>query len=343
MDCVAAVSLADVRAAAQRISDFLVPTPVLYRPERRAWLKLENAQVTGAYKVRGALNALLAQLEREDRRSIVAASAGNHGAGVAWAARAVGLDALVVVPKGAPRSKIARIHESGGCVLEAGVDFEESLSIARAQAGVLGRRLLHAFDDPDIIAGQGTVALELLSLRPDVVLVPIGGGGLAAGVSLVLRAAGVRVVGVQIVGVDAMASWLRGGPARITPSSTIADGLRVHEPGMITRGLCRQTLEQIVLIREDEVRRAMRSLWEQEGLRIEGAGAVAVAGLGYVEGARRVALVTGGNVADGAHLSFSPVAARSVTVQKDSDVMRQEPKRATALWRGRALSLARGQ
>jgi threonine dehydratase len=203
-----------------------------------------------------------------------------------------------VVPCDAPRTKIERVRSLGARVIERGQCFEESFAWATEEALRQGWRFLHAFDDPDVIAGQGTVALELLSMRPQLVLVPVGGGGLASGVSIVLRAAGIPVVGVQIEGVDAMASTLRGGPSRIQPRLTVADGLRVCEPGQLTRELCRG-LDDMILVSEWEVRWAMRSLALQEGLRVEGAGAVAVAALSHVRGRRTVALVTGGNVDHG--------------------------------------------
>ena len=289
------VTLDDVRKAEKRLAPILLPTPMVYSHERDAWLKLENLQLTGAYKVRGALNALLAQIEREDHRTVIAASAGNHGAGVAWAARHIGLPAIIVVPTNAPRSKVDRIRRLGAKVVFMGDTFDGSLKWARYCARQHDFRLLHAFDDPDVIAGQGTVALELLSLQPDVVVIPIGGGGLAAGTSIVLKDAGIRTVGVQIKGVDALASYLRGGPARIRPKQTIADGLRVRESGLITRSLCEQNLDHVMLVTESEVQQAMQSLEETEPWSVEGAGAVSVAALKRVSGDRRVALITGGN------------------------------------------------
>lgn len=301
------VDLADVRAAAVRLDAVLPRTPLIHSGAWGAWLKLESLQLTGAYKVRGALNAVLCALEQGDHRPVVAASAGNHGAGVAWAAQHVGLPAVVAVPEDAPSVKVERIAALGAEVQRVGRSFEESLQWARAYAEQAGARLIHAFDDPQVIAGQGTIAFELLGVRPDVVLVPVGGGGLAAGISLVLRAAGVRLVGVQIEGVDAMASVLRGGPDRIVPRPTVADGIRVGSPGQLTRILCRRGLERVVLVREDEVRLAMSALYVQEGLVVEGAGAVAVAGLARVPGQRRVALVTGGNVSESDVADFIPV------------------------------------
>lgn len=286
---------ADVRRAAARLAEHLRETPTRFSSSWGAWLKLENLQETGAYKVRGALNALTAQLERGDRRPVIAASAGNHGAGVAWAAARVGLRATLVVPYDAPRCKIERILDYGATVVERGEHFEESLQWATDRAEETGSRLLHAFDDPEVIAGQGTVALELLRIRPDTVLVPIGGGGLASGVITALGGQETRVIGVQIEGVDAMRRVVQEGIGAIEPARTLADGLRVREAGRFTREICRRGLSGFVTVTEAEVRRAMGELARREGLRVEGAGAVAVAGLPYVRGSRVVAVVSGGN------------------------------------------------
>lgn len=286
---------ADVRRAAMRIAEHLTETPTQFSRRWGAWLKLENLQETGAYKVRGALNALTAQLERGDHRPLIAASAGNHGAGVAWAAARVGLRATLVVPEDAPRCKIDRITSYGATVIEHGEHFEESLQWAMHLAEETGSRLLHAFDDPDIIAGQGTVALELLRINPEVVVVPIGGGGLASGVITALRGQKTKVIGVQVEGVDAMRQVVQEGIPRIEPARTLADGLRVREAGRLTREICRRGLSDFVTVTEAEVRRTMRELVRHEGLRVEGAGAVAVAGLRYVQSRRAVAIISGGN------------------------------------------------
>ena len=295
MDSTDALGLSEVQEAQRRIQSWLARTPTVRSSRRNAWLKLENLQHTGAYKVRGALNALIKQKNSGDLRPIVAASAGNHGAGVAWAAQRLGLQAIIAVPRSAPRSKIDRITAFGAQVVLHGETFDESLEWADRKATERNWRLLHAFNDPDVIAGQGTLALELLPLNPDVVLVPIGGGGLAAGNALVFRETGIRLVGVQIEGVDAMASALRGGPCSIEPRPTIADSLRVRRAGSLTQKICAECLDDVVLVTEEQTLEAMRSLASQERIRAEGAGAVAVAALSKVTGKRKVALISGGN------------------------------------------------
>jgi threonine dehydratase len=290
------VSLRDVEDARRRLGSVLPRTPAYQATDRRALLKLENLQVTGAYKVRGAFNAVAAQLERGDLRPVIAASAGNHGKGVAWAARYFGLAAVVVVPVGAPAAKVEGARALGAEVIERGASFDECFVIASELAGDRGYRLIHAFDDPEVVAGQGTIGLELLPLDPDVVVVPIGGGGLAAGVGLVLAPRGIRVVGAQVEGVDAMKRALQGRHEDRPLPPTMADGLVVREPGKLTRSICARVLDDIVTVSEDEVRRTVVELASRDKLIVEGAGAVAVAALTKVEGKRRVAVVSGGNI-----------------------------------------------
>jgi threonine dehydratase len=286
-----------LRAAVARVGGVLPETPLLRSEGLGAWLKLENLQVTGAYKVRGALNALAAQAERGDRRPVFAASAGNHGLGVAWSARRLGLGATIVVPDDAPRTKVAGCHALGARVIRTGDGFESCVARARALAHAAGGRFLHAFDDAEVIAGQSTVAAELLAARPDVVVVPIGGGGLVAGVGSVLRRAGIRVVGAQVEGVDSLRRALarEHAPASARPT-TLADGLRVAAPGRLPLRIAETFLDEIVVVTEDEVAAALASLALHERVVAEGAGAVAVAALERVAGNRRVAIVSGGNI-----------------------------------------------
>jgi threonine dehydratase len=290
------VAVDDVFVAHDRLRRILPPTPVIYSQSRAAFLKLDNLQVTGAFKVRGALNALAAQVERGDHRPVLAASAGNHGQGVAWAGRHFGLQVCVVVPAGAPHTKIAGCRRLGAEVVLHGDCFEEALEHAGSLAAGRGWRFVHAFDDPDVIAGQGTVAVELLPLRPDAVLVPIGGGGLAAGTGLVLKAFGVRVIGVQVEGADALARRRRGQAPDCAPPATIADGLRVHRPGRLAVALCDGLLDDVVVVSDGEVRRAVAQLFAEEGIIAEGAGAASAAALPRVAGSRKVAVISGGNI-----------------------------------------------
>ena len=288
--------------AAFRIGGSLRPTPLVRSERLGAWLKLENLQTTGAYKVRGALNALAAQCSRGDRRAAYAASAGNHGLGVAWAARHLGLAATIVVPDDAPAVKVQGCRALGARVVRGGASFESCATRARAMAEQDGGRFVHAFDDPEVIAGQSTVAAELLALRPDVVVVPIGGGGLIAGMGSVLRRAAVRVVGVQVTGADSLRRALAGhAPRAGAPAATLADGLRVAAPGRLPLRIASAFLDEIVVVDEAEVAAAMVTLALDERVVAEGAGAVAVAALPHLTGPsraadRRVAVVSGGNL-----------------------------------------------
>jgi len=282
--------------AAARVQGALPPTPVVRSERLGAWLNLENLQVTGAYKVRGAYNALAARRERGERGPVFAASAGNHGLGVAWAARRLGVAATIVVPRRAARTKVDGCRALGARVVEDGDSFESCAARARALAEAEGGCFLHAFDDAEVIAGQSTVAAELLALRPDVVVVPIGGGGLVAGVGSVLRRQGIRVVGVQVEGVDALRRALAGEPVPALPAPTLADGVRVAAPGRLPLRIAAAFLDEILIVTEAEVIAALASLALRERVVAEGAGAVAVAALVRVAGERRVAVVSGGNI-----------------------------------------------
>ena len=290
------VSAAEVLAAQARLRRYLVPTPLHHAERFGCWLKLENLQRTGSYKVRGALNALLAARERGDTRPVIAASAGNHAQGLAWAGYRLRMPVITVMPRCAPQTKIAGVAHWGATIRLHGDSFDEARIFAGELAAQHGYRLLSAFDDPDVIAGQGTVGLELAALAPDVVLVPIGGGGLAAGVALALKSQGVRIVGAQVEGVDAMARALRGDHALIEPVATLADGVRVKQPGALTRHLLGLLLDDIVIVREAELRETLVRLALEEHVIAEGAGALALAAGRRVAGKRKCAVVSGGNL-----------------------------------------------
>ena len=298
------VAFADVLVAQARLRAHLAPTPLHHAERFGCWLKLENLQRTGSYKVRGALNALLAARERGDRRAVVAASAGNHAQGLAWAAHRLGVQAITVMPKCAPATKIAGVAHWGATVRLHGDSYDETKAFATELAAQNGWRLLPAFDDADVIAGQGTVGLELAQFAPDVVLVPIGGGGLAAGVALALKSMRggmpstrrVRVVGAQVEGVDAMARVLRGDTTLREPAITLADGVRVKEPGLITRRVLADLLDDLVIVREAELRETLVRLALEEHVIAEGAGALALAAGRRVAGRRKCAIVSGGNL-----------------------------------------------
>ncbi len=293
---VASVTAADVLAASARLRRHLSPTPVHYAERFGCWLKLENLQRTGSYKVRGALNALLAAKERGDQRTVIAASAGNHAQGLAWAARQTGIQAITVMPNSAPQTKVQGVARWGAYVRLHGNSYDEAAAHAHALARQHDYRYLSAFDDPDVIAGQGTVGIELATLAPDVVIVPIGGGGLASGVALALKSQGVRIVGAQVEGVDAMARVLNGEVPAAEPAPTLADGIRVREPGRLTRALLERLLDDLIIVREAELRETVARLALDEHVVAEGAGAVALAAGRRVGSRRKCAIVSGGNI-----------------------------------------------
>ena len=243
------------------------------------FLKLENLQKTGAYKVRGALNNLILSTSKGDRRPVIAASAGNHGRGVAYAARQLGLKATIVVPENAPQVKVDGCLSLGASVVRHGKSFDEACTRALQLTEEHGWNFVHPFEDPDIIAGQGSMGVELMEVEPDVVVIPIGGGGLISGLGLYLQSRGVRVVGAQIVNVDNMARHIEGGQVLEELPFTIGDGVRVAKVADRTQRICRSVVSEIVRVTEDEIRQAVMELAIHEKVVVEGAGAVAVAAL----------------------------------------------------------------
>jgi threonine dehydratase len=272
-------------------------------------LKAENLQRTGSFKLRGALTKL-ASLDYADGRhqtvGVVAGSAGNHAQSLAYAAQARGVRCEVFMPREAPVAKVAAVGAYGGTVVLGGDSVEDCLSAAIQRAGETGAVFVHPFDDADVIIGQATLGLELLEDVPDLatVIVPIGGGGLASGVGGVIKLARpeVRVVGVQVAASAAFpASIDAGRPIAVSATSTIADGIAVKRPGEITLPLVTRWVDELCVVREDDVAEAMVTLMERAKLVVEGAGAVGVAALltGAVVPAERgvtVVVLSGGNV-----------------------------------------------
>jgi len=331
------VGAADLLAAQARLRRYLTVTPLHHAERFGCWLKLENLQRTGSYKVRGALNALLAARERGDHRPVIAASAGNHAQGLAWAAYRLGVNAITVMPRCAPQTKIAGVAHWGATVRLYGDTYDEAKAFAIELAQQHDYRLLSAFDDPDVIAGQGTVGLELAAFSPDVVLVPIGGGGLAAGVALALktlsvsrgsRGQGVRIIGAQVEGVDSMARALRGDRRLIEPAATLADGVRVKDPGRLTERVLANLLDDVVIVREAELRETLVRLALEEHIIAEGAGALALAAGRRIAAKRKCAVVSGGNLDAG------------VLAQLLSDVRPRAPRRPRRRNRDTSLSRA---
>lgn len=272
------------------------------------WLKLESLQVTHSFKSRGALNAVRALVERSggDRPLVVTASAGNHGRALAWAAEQHGLQCVVFTPAAAPETKLAAIRRHGADLRSEAENYDEAERAARAFAEREGASYISPYNHPDVIAGAGTVGLEVVEELPgvDLVVVPLGGGGLAAGVGLALEAAAPRatILGVEVEASTPFTVGLeRGHITEITWRPSLADGLVGNlEPGSITFPLVQRTIDRVVTVTEEEVERAMSGLAGEEHLIAEGAGAVAaaavLAGKVAADGRHIAVLVTGANV-----------------------------------------------
>jgi threonine dehydratase len=299
-----------IREAAGRIAPHVVETP-LYLSRRLSdlhesdvYLKLENRQTTGSFKLRGAVNAVAALSAEERAAGVVTASAGNHGAGVAHACSIFATPAIIFVPAGAPASKRERIAASGADLRLVDGSYDDAHEMALEHADRTGAIYLHAFSDPAVVAGQGTVGLEIVTTLPEVatLLVPVGGGGLIGGVGAAARALApeARVVGVQTPETSAMHDSLIAGRVVPAPTApTLCDGLA----GDIDRRsfrLGQEVIDEMILVDEGVVRRAVSLLHRREAITVEGSGAVAVAAL-LGSGAHRfagpvVAVVTGGNI-----------------------------------------------
>jgi threonine dehydratase len=285
MRSVQAPTREDVFAAAERIRPYLGPTPVVESNGFR--LKLESLQPTGSFKIRGAVAALTAL---EPGTHVVTASAGNHGLAVAWAAERLGFDATVVVAETASPAKIEGIRRFPVTLVVEGIDYDEAERHGLSLEGTY----VSPYNDPQVIAGAGTVALELADAGT--IVVPIGGGGLASGIGLASNA---RVIGVVPGAFPAMRAALDAGRlVEITGSDTVADGLHGNiEPGSVTFELVRDHVDDVVTVSEDELASAMRFLAFEHGLVVEGAGAAAVAAIRAGKADGGVAIVTGRNIA----------------------------------------------
>jgi threonine dehydratase len=270
------------------------------------WLKFENLQFTATFKERGALNRLSALSADERRRGVIAASAGNHAQGVAYHAARLAIPATIFMPIGTPTVKIENTRRHGATVMEGGSTLEEAAALATDHGREHGLTYIPPYDDPLIIAGQGTIGLEMLAAVPDldVLIVPIGGGGLISGIATAVKATApdVRIVGVEPELSPAMhVAFEAGEPTPVEPRS-IADGLNAPFAGENTLPICRALVDEMVLVSEDEIHTAFRFLYERAKLACEPAGAVSTAALlaGKIDldvTGTTVAVVSGGNVA----------------------------------------------
>jgi threonine dehydratase len=303
---------ASIRAAVAVIARVAVRTPVFESRHlglavgARVALKAENLQRTGSFKIRGGFNRLAALTAAERERGVVAASAGNHAQGVALAAQLTGVPATIYMPIDASMAKVEATRGYGATVEFAGITFDDAQSAAREHAVREGATFVSAFDDHLIIAGQGTLGLEVLEQVPDVdvVLVPCGGGGLLSGVAVAIKEArpDVRIIGVQAAGCAAMVRSIEQGAIETAVrASTIADGIAVKRPGDITFPLVQRYVDDLIAVTDEEIVEAIALLLERHKLLVEGAGAAAAAAmlggeLGGLDGKRVVVVLSGGNI-----------------------------------------------
>lgn len=306
------IELSDVQAARERIR-----SAVFYSPCARSetlsrmmgcqvYLKLENLQMTGSYKERGSLNKILCLTDTERSAGVICASAGNHAQGLAHAARVSGIHAVVVMPETAPLAKVRGTRELGAEVLLHGKSYDEAYRHASGLQTEAGYTFVHAFDDPAVIAGQGTVGLEILEQVPDldVVVVPVGGGGLIAGIATAVKAIkpAIRLVGIEAERMAAMKASLASQKiVRVPNINSIADGISVAEVGQHTYPIVARHVERILTVSEEEIANGIMVLLEREKTLAEGAGVVGFSALlnGHVDdvaGKKVVVVISGGNI-----------------------------------------------
>ena len=304
------IPLSEIEAARQRIASIARVTPVIPCERacdvcgRQVHLKLENLQYTGAFKIRGAANCIAQLPELARETGVIAASAGNHSQGVAAAATALGIPARIYMPQNTPFLKVERTRYYGGEVVLHGDTFDEAYAEARRAQEETGAPFVHPFADERVIAGQGTIGLELLAQLPDMeaCIIPVGGGGLASGIASALRAQkpDMTIIGVQAANAPSMAESFAAGEACTVPvTPTIAEGIAVAAASDLTCGLLRELLDDIVTVDESAIAAAMLDLIEDDNLVVEGAGAVGLAALPEIADRLRgptVLIISGGNV-----------------------------------------------
>jgi threonine dehydratase len=308
------VTLADIQAARRTLREVIIPTPLL-PAERiseelgaRIFFKAENTQRSGSFKLRGAYNMISRMGQDERARGVIAHSAGNHAQGVALAAKLLGVKATIVMPEHAPLTKVVATRRLGAEVILHGATFDDAGTLARQVQAERGLTYVHAFEHPKVIAGQGTLGLELAEALPEVSLmvVPIGGGGLISGIAIALKALCpyARIVGVQAAGCAPVPASLMAGEPMLAPAArTIADGIAVKRPGELTLAIIKELVDDVVTVTDDEIVRAIAYLVQNARLVVEGAGAAGVAALlagkvGLRPGEVAATVLCGGNIDD---------------------------------------------
>jgi threonine dehydratase len=306
------LDLKKIGRARKRIADVVLHTPLAYAPilselsGYEVYLKKENLQRTGSFKLRGAFNKIATLVEEGRRNGVVAASAGNHAQGVAFAARYFGIDGTIVMPESTPLTKVTGVQELGAKVILKGSNYDEAYAYAVEYAKEQGKDFVHPFADEEVMAGQGTIMLEMLEEEPDLdaVVIPVGGGGLISGCAVAAKSLSpeMQVIGIASAGAPAMKlSYDADKPIDTTSVRTIADGIAVRDTSPVTLEYIRKYVDEMKLVGEDEIANAILFLLERQKLTVEGAGAVGVAAvlhkhLDLPKGSRVGIVLSGGNI-----------------------------------------------
>lgn len=301
-----------VKTAAERINGIVVNTPFAYAPllstisEAEVFIKKENLQITGAFKLRGAFNKISSLSEEDRAKGVIAASAGNHAQGVAYAAKHFSSHAVIVMPESTPITKINGVTSYGAEVVLAGTNYDEACAYATEYAKNNALVFIHPFEDEEIIAGQGTIALEMLREQADldVMIVPMGGGGLISGIAVAAKAIkpDIKIIGVSATGAPALKnSFDQKTPTNTKSVRTIADGIAVRDTSVITLEYILDSVDEVVSVDDEEIASAVLYLLEKQKLVVEGAGAVGVAAIlhqkiGNIEGKKVGVVLSGGNI-----------------------------------------------
>ena len=305
------VTIEDINKAYERLKLTVKRTPIdesrtiSERTGGKVFLKAENLQKTGAFKIRGAFNKIINLTEDERAKGVIAASAGNHAQGVALAASSAGIDSTIVMPEGAPVAKVKATKGYGADVILSGQNYDESYKTALKLQRERDLVFVHAFDDPYIIAGQGTIALEILEELPETefIIVPIGGGGLISGIAAAAKSLkpSIKIIGVQAEGsASTYEARKRDEIVELESVCTIADGIAVKRTGELTFSMIQKYVDDIITVNDEEIAHAILTLLERSKFVVEGAGAVGAAALIYnkidIQGRNAVVVISGGNI-----------------------------------------------
>ncbi|WP_213975783.1 threonine ammonia-lyase [Tepidanaerobacter acetatoxydans] len=305
------ITLKDIQEAKSSLRNVVYKTSLVHNTtfsemaKSSVYLKMENLQKTGSFKLRGAFNKISRLPEKDRKNGVIASSAGNHAQGVAMAATSYGIKSTIVMPKHAPLSKIAATKSYGAEVILYGDVYDEAYEKAKEIQKQTGAVFIHPFNDPEVIAGQGTIGLEILEDLPDtdIIVVPVGGGGLISGVAIAAKSIkpSIKIIGTQAKNMPSMAESIsQGHITTIEGVPTIADGIAVKTPGGLTFNIIKHYVDDIITVDEDEIANAILLLMERAKVISEGSGAVSVAAilnrLEYIENKKVVALISGGNI-----------------------------------------------